>query len=424
MKFIAFIVALLWAGAASAQSACNITQSTSVNPTVGSVMTWCGPSVGAQWIPGTITGPLTSVIGDVAIWTTINGTGLGDPTGTTASRLNNRSANYNTSGNYGGTAASAGLMEILGSFASPDSTQDAVAIFQKWSNSDTNWALGINPTLYVSNIMQNGSDTSRGTAGYFETELNVPAATINNFGEGIRAHGTIAPGMAGGSAYGAICFGGEAAGASHFGYLVGCEGEVQNQSVDAVYAFGTGSSTNQHFEASFVATSRGTKHPFAAFLVNPFTLVGAAFQVGFHVPAASPNVASAPVVGAAFRSDAPSTWGLDLTGHGAGPTFGAIGIPNNVPIRANRADGGATPNILAFDTANKLLLGADNDVASIVLGQGSVTTLQLGSTAMVAANGSVATVLGSVGPVGSHTSVQKWLAVKDNTGATLYVPGF
>jgi hypothetical protein len=170
MKFIAFIIALLWAGAASAQSACNITQSTSVNPTVGSVMTWCGPSVGAQWIPGTITGPLTSVVGDVAIWTTINGTGLGDPTGTTASRLNNRSANYNTSGNYGGTAASAGLMEVLGSFASPDSTQDAVAIFQKWSNSDTNWALGINPTVYVSNIMQNGSDTSRGTAGFSPTE--------------------------------------------------------------------------------------------------------------------------------------------------------------------------------------------------------------------------------------------------------------
>jgi hypothetical protein len=387
-------------------------------------MTWCGPSVGAQWIPGTITGPLTSVVGDVPIWTTTNGTALGDPTGTTASRLNNRSGNYNTSGNYGGTAASAGLLEILGSFASPDSTQDAVAIFQKWSNSDTNYSLGINPTLYVTNIMQNGSDTSRGTAGYFETELNVPAATINNFGEGIRAHGLIAPNMAGGSAYGAICFGGEASGASHFGYLIGCEGEVQNLSVDATYNFGTGNSTNQHFEASFVATSRGTKHPFAAFFVNPFTLGPAAFQVGFHVPAATPNVAGAPVVGAAFRSDAPSTWGLDLTGHGAGPTFGAIGIPNNIPIRANRADGDATPNILVFDTSNKLLLGSDNDVASIILGQGSVTTLQLGSTAMVAANGSVATVLGSVGPTGSHTTVQKWLAVKDNTGTTLYVPGF
>jgi hypothetical protein len=258
MKFVAFVIALLWAGAASAQSACSITQSTSVNPTVGSVMTWCGPSVGAQWIPG-LTGPLTSVVGDVPIWTTTNGTALGNPTGTTASRLNNRSGNYNTSGNYGGTTASA-------------STQDAVAIFQKWSNSNTNYSLGINPTLYVSNIMQNGSDTSRGTAGYFETELNVPAATINNFGEGVRAHGLIAPNTAGGSAYGVICFGGEAAGASHFGYLVGCEGEVQNLSADATYSFGTGNSTTNHFEASFLATSRGTKKPFAAFMVNPFTV--------------------------------------------------------------------------------------------------------------------------------------------------------
>jgi hypothetical protein len=43
---------------------------------------------------------------------------------------------------------------------------------------------------------------------------------------------------------------------------------------------------------------------------------------------------------------------------------------------------------------------------------------------MFAANGAVATVLGGVGPVGSHTTVQKWIVVKDDTGATFYVPAF
>jgi hypothetical protein len=188
MKIVAFLIGLLWAASAQAQSACSVTQSTSVNPAVGSVYTWCGPSVGAQWIPG-LTGPLTSTVGDVPIFTAINGTSIGDPTGTTASRLNNRSGNYNTSTTYGGGITNSGIVEVLGAFSAPDSSQDSVAVLQKWSNSSTNWDAGVNPTLYVSNILQNGSDTSRGTAGHFETVLNVPAATINFFGEGVRAHG-------------------------------------------------------------------------------------------------------------------------------------------------------------------------------------------------------------------------------------------
>jgi hypothetical protein len=199
MKFIAFIVALLWAGAASAQSACSITQSTSVNPTVGSVMTWCGPSVGAQWIPGTITGPLTSVVGDVAIWTTTNGTALGDPTGTTASRLNNRAGNYSPTAGYqngtpGGTATSAGIVEVLGIFwYARFDTRRRFYLYRNGAIAATNYGAPESDTLCQPTYLQNGSDTSRGTAGYFETVLNVPAITIGNFIEGIRAHGTFQP---------------------------------------------------------------------------------------------------------------------------------------------------------------------------------------------------------------------------------------
>jgi hypothetical protein len=44
--------------------------------------------------------------------------------------------------------------------------------------------------------------------------------------------------------------------------------------------------------------------------------------------------------------------------------------------------------------------------------------------AMLAANASVATILGSVGPSGSHTTVQEWMAVGGTGGATRWVPLF
>lgn len=56
-----------------------------------------------------------------------------------------------------------------------------------------------------------------------------------------------------------------------------------------------------------------------------------------------------------------------------------------------------------------------------VLGAGN---LRFRSAGNFSANGSVATVLGSLGPVGSHTTVQKWLTIVDNTGATLWIPAF
>jgi hypothetical protein len=40
------------------------------------------------------------------------------------------------------------------------------------------------------------------------------------------------------------------------------------------------------------------------------------------------------------------------------------------------------------------------------------------------ANGAVATVLGSVGPTGSHTTVQEWFPIKNSSGTVRYVPGF
>jgi hypothetical protein len=47
-----------------------------------------------------------------------------------------------------------------------------------------------------------------------------------------------------------------------------------------------------------------------------------------------------------------------------------------------------------------------------------------GANSMFSTNGAVATVLGSIGPTGSHTTVQTWLTIVDNTGTTRYIPCF
>lgn len=51
-------------------------------------------------------------------------------------------------------------------------------------------------------------------------------------------------------------------------------------------------------------------------------------------------------------------------------------------------------------------------------------TVKFSAAPSFSANGSVATSLGSVGPAGSHTTVQNWLTVQDNTGTVRYIPCF
>lgn len=79
--------------------------------------------------------------------------------------------------------------------------------------------------------------------------------------------------------------------------------------------------------------------------------------------------------------------------------------------------GAATITLNAGQSVDIISDGVNYQVKAGGAGQGS-------AAGNFAANGAVATVLGSVGPTGSHTAVQKWLTFKDNTGTTLYVPAF
>jgi hypothetical protein len=65
---------------------------------------------------------------------------------------------------------------------------------------------------------------------------------------------------------------------------------------------------------------------------------------------------------------------------------------------------------------------AQNDLNALV---GSINTnLQIPTSMTTAANGSVATTLGSLGPTGSHTTVQAWLQFTDASGNIRWVPAF
>ena len=58
-----------------------------------------------------------------------------------------------------------------------------------------------------------------------------------------------------------------------------------------------------------------------------------------------------------------------------------------------------------------------------VLTMGASATIQL-AAGTLAANNTVATVLGSLGPTGAHTTVQEWMLVKGTSGASRWIPMF
>lgn len=78
------------------------------------------------------------------------------------------------------------------------------------------------------------------------------------------------------------------------------------------------------------------------------------------------------------------------------------------------------------DTGNAPLIGTGGsdtniDLAITPQGSGKVT---FGNAASFTANGSVATTITSLGPAGSHTTIQEWLTVKDSGGTVRYIPAY
>ena len=82
-----------------------------------------------------------------------------------------------------------------------------------------------------------------------------------------------------------------------------------------------------------------------------------------------------------------------------------------------RITGGATgsPGVVTASA-----VGSDTNIDFRIIAKGSGTL----KTNSIAANGTVATVLTSLGPTGAQTTVQEWLAIKNNSGVQRYIPMF
>lgn len=66
--------------------------------------------------------------------------------------------------------------------------------------------------------------------------------------------------------------------------------------------------------------------------------------------------------------------------------------------------------------------GGDTNINLVLGGQGT-GNIQF-TTPSFTANGTTATLLGSVGPAGANTTVQEWLTILDASGNTRYIPCF
>jgi hypothetical protein len=71
------------------------------------------------------------------------------------------------------------------------------------------------------------------------------------------------------------------------------------------------------------------------------------------------------------------------------------------------------------------ILGRVNDyLGNLVSASANTGELQFFATQTWTANSNVATTMTSLGPQGSHTTIQKWFVVVDNTGVVRYIPAY
>ena len=86
---------------------------------------------------------------------------------------------------------------------------------------------------------------------------------------------------------------------------------------------------------------------------------------------------------------------------------------NQVSLAGNAA--GSRPGVAAIGSDTNVDLGLTPKGTGVIV---------VGNAGSIAANGAVATALTSVGPTGSHTTVQEWLIIKNSSGTVRYIPLF
>jgi hypothetical protein len=327
-----------------------------------SVGIWLPPNFGYKFVlaPAGDTNPPSN-----PFWT------IDNIIGGAASTLSNNATAFAPTVNFPGSDASADIITVLGSSGTPDNTDNPVAIFQKWAGTPST---ALNPAVYASIYKTSNAAGQHVEAIFGEAQDNAGWNGIgaNNFVEGARFQGTLNSGTALGSAYGMVAAAGGNTGASYT-YMIGIESNVVNQYTNAPIAFNPNS-----FSAAFLATNgfgAGSYETDAAYMVNQNS--AQPFIRGFYVPQATGQA----VLKSAFETEETSEWGLKMSNAPIG--YGAIGLPNNVPIRGEiSGDTGDTQtyNMMFLSTGNAVVIGFDA-AGGIQLGP---TIASLPGTAVVA----------------------------------------
>lgn len=245
---------------------------------------------------------------------------------------------FSATGNYpGSNTQPIGMQIVIGSTGTPTTNGDAPVIFQKFTNFTT---AHLNPTLYVSITKAATCSNCSATAIFAEAEdLSGTSANPGAFVEGGRFQVDATVSSSTSDFNGVVCSSGTSASVT-FGFLIGCEADLQqNSGTDATATFSSSS-----FSAGFLAScGQGANRCTAGFMTDPFDPVN--FVWGVLIPASSLWSG-----GTAFASNASAGVGLDL---GSGSwTGGAIVIPNNSAVRARNAANSANLTFIGVDTSN------------------------------------------------------------------------
>ncbi len=130
------------------------------------------------------------------------------------------------------------------------------------------------------------------------------------------------------------------------------------------------------------------------------------------------------------------TWTATPSGSGnAGTMFlGGTGTVDNLALASGSlflpANQGLQINLRTIAAADNTTIAAlCSDITWTVCNIGNTSTLvalsgNLRAPEGFVPNGSVATALTSLGPAGSHPTVQEWFTIQDAAGVTRYIPGF
>lgn len=116
-----------------------------------------------------------------------------------------------------------------------------------------------------------------------------------------------------------------------------------------------------------------------------------------------------------------SNTGNDYIAYSSGVT-GLILVSGNVAaLQITSSQVSLTVPLVSSSTITTSTL--TNGSGLLTLGS-STGTIKFGGSGAFTANGAVATALSSVGPTGSHTTVQEWLTITDSAGTVRYIPCF